>query len=206
MCRDYERERQWRMHKAMIDAEYERRRVPELRVITSDAEPNSYMRETTELTKPAPIARMVENGTGLEMTMAHWWFVPAAHKGTYKEFQRKLNTFNARSESIGGSSTFRKAFATRRCLVPASGWYEWTEPPGWKKGKPKTKWRIMVGDQAPTFFAGIWDRFIDADPEAPGPKDTFALITHEAGPGVIDYHDRAPIVMPPSTKHNRRER
>ena len=85
--------------------------------------------------------------------------MPASFKETYREFQRKLTTFNARSDGIAKSNTFRNAFATRRCLVPATGWYEWTEPPAWKKGKPKTKWRFALGDNEPIFFAGIWDRF-----------------------------------------------
>ncbi len=67
---------------------------------------------------------------GCQLTKASWWFVPSSLKGTYREFQRKLTTFNARSEGIASSSTFRKAFATRRCFVPATGRYEWTEPPG----------------------------------------------------------------------------
>jgi putative SOS response-associated peptidase YedK len=103
--------------------------------------------------------------------MANWWFVPAAHRGTYREWQRKLSTFNARSDKIAGSSTFRKAFATRRCLVPASGWYEWTSQPNAKKSDKKTKWRFFEGDHEPIFFAGIWDRFENTDPEDHGPLD-----------------------------------
>jgi putative SOS response-associated peptidase YedK len=81
----------------------------------------------------------------LELAMANWWFVPASFQGTYAQFQRKLTTFNARNDSIAKSSTFRQAFGSRRCLVPASGWYEWTTPPDWKKGHKKTKWVFHEG-------------------------------------------------------------
>jgi putative SOS response-associated peptidase YedK len=201
MCRDYERIRAWREHKALIDMEYERRRRPSLLVVSPPEgyEPNDFKGETTALTRPAPIVRMRAAGDGLEMVMANWWFVPSSFQGTYREFQRKLSTFNARSEGIAKSNTFRKAFAAQRCLVPASGWYEWTEPAGWKKGKPKTKWRFTCGDHEPLFFAGIWDRFENTDPAAPGLTDTFALITHEGGEGIDKYHDRAPIVLPADT-------
>jgi len=197
MCRDYILEKQWRLHKKLLDEEFEKRKRPVLRVVSPSEgyEPNDYVRMTMALTKPSPIVRAVEDGDGCELTNANWWFVPSTFKGTYREFQRKLTTFNARSDGIAKSNTFRKAFATRRCLVSATGWYEWTEPPDWKKGKPKTKWRFALGDAEPIFFAGIWDRFENTDPENPGPMDTFALVTHDAGPGVDTHHDRAPIVL-----------
>lgn len=201
MCRDYERARAWREHKALIDLEYERRRQPSLRLISpsEDYEPNDFKGDTTALTRPAPIVRGRAAGDGLELVMATWWFVPSTFKGTMREFARKLSTFNARAEGIAKSITFRKAFASQRCLVPASGWYEWTEPANWKKGRPKTKWRFTKGDHEPIFFAGIWDRFESTDAANPGPTDTFALITHEGGAGVDQYHDRAPIVLPAET-------
>jgi putative SOS response-associated peptidase YedK len=201
VCRDYERARAWREHKKLIDMEYERRQQPSLRLVmpSEDYEPNDFRGDTTALTKPAPIVRGRAAGDGLELAMANWWFVPSTFKGTMREFARKLSTFNARAEGIAKSSTFRKAFATQRCLVPASGWYEWTEPPGWKKGGKKTKWVFTKGDHEPIFFAGIWDRFESTDPAAPGPTDTFALITHQGGEGIDEYHDRAPIVLPAET-------
>lgn len=199
MCRDYERARAWREHKKLIDLEYARRDRGVLRVVqpSEDYEPNDFRGETTALTRPAPIVRGRAEGAGIELAMANWWFVPASHKGTFKD-ARKLSTFNARSDRIASSHTFRKAFASRRCLVPASGWYEWTEPPGWKKGGLKTKWIFTLDDHQPIFFAGIWDRFTSTDP-AEGTMDTFALVTHAGGPGVDQYHDRAPIVLAAET-------
>lgn len=196
MCRDYELEKQWRIHKRLLDEEFERRQRPVLRVASPAAgqEPNDYMRPTMALTKPAPIVRAMPAGDGCEMVMANWWFVPASFKGSYGDFRKKLSTFNARSDRIASSSTFRKAFASQRCLVPASGWYEWTG-----EKYPKTKWRFFRGDHEPIFIAGIWDRFENTDPKAPGQMDTFALVTHAAGPGVDQYHDRSPIILPAET-------
>jgi putative SOS response-associated peptidase YedK len=164
MCRDYERERAWREHRAQIDAEYGRRQRQQLKVFGPDVEPNSYRGPHTNPTDPAPILCASDSGYGCVLATARWWFVPEAYKGTFDDFRKKekLSTFNARSDRIAGSPTFRKAFVEGRCLVPASGWYEWTEPPGWKKGKPKTKWRIMQGDHEPIFFAGISSRIYTA--------------------------------------------
>lgn len=196
MCRDYERERAWHEHKALLDAEYQRRQRQQLKVFQPDRVPNNYGAPDTNPTDPAPIIRARAAGFGCELETARWWFVPSSHKGTLKDFTRKLATFNARDDNVAKSPTFRKAFVQQRCLVPASGWYEWTEPPGWKKGQRKTKWRFMVGDHQPIFFAGIWSSFNNTDPADPGPMLTFTIVTHGAGPGVDKYHDRAPIVLP----------
>jgi putative SOS response-associated peptidase YedK len=195
MCRDYERERAWREHKALIDEEYRRRERQQLKVMTSDAEPNTYQGTDTNPTDPVPIVRACDSGYGCELTTARWWFVPVNYAGTFDDFRKveKLSTFNARSDRIAKSPTFRNAFASSRCLVPASGWYEWTEPPGWKKGTPKTKWRFTAGDHEPIFLAGICSRILNGG----DPTYTFALVTHDAGPGVDKIHDRAPFVLPP---------
>lgn len=62
-----------------------------------------------------------------------------------------------------------------------------------------TKWRFSLNGGDPIFFAGIWDRFNNADPDNVGPMDTFAGVTHGAGAGVDAYHDRAPVVLMPDT-------
>lgn len=78
-----------------------------------------------------------------------WWLVPAWSK----EPDVKFATFNARSEDAASKPTFRGPLRYRRCVIPASGFYEW------KKLDAKTKrpYFITRADESPLFFAGLWD-------------------------------------------------
>ena len=147
------------------------------------AAPNLEPQPEIRPTDPAPIFRARDGG--VEMVSARWWLVPWWHKGTVKEF--KLATFNARSETVATSRTFRDAFKQRRCLVAAEGWYEWTA----EKGQ-KTKWRFTPKDDAPICLAGVWDRCKTA---GAGEVESFTIITQPAGSTLNVYHDRAPVVL-----------
>jgi len=112
--------------------------------------------------------------------------VPFWHRGGLKDF--KLTTFNAKAETIATAQTFREAFKRRRCLVPASCWYEWTGPKG-----DKTKWKFTSRTEPWLCLAGIWDRAVLADV---GEVQSFTIITQPAGSPLNAYHDRAPVVLP----------
>jgi len=77
-----------------------------------------------------------------------WWLVPA----WAKEFSTKYPTFNARAEAAHEKPTFRSAFSSRRCLIPANGYYEWTKGDDGKKDP----WYIHL-DKKPFSFAGLWE-------------------------------------------------
>ena len=64
-----------------------------------------------------------------EVAIAHWWLIPSWHKGDLKEW--KATTFNARIEDASVKPTFRAVWKYGRCLIPASGYYEWTGEKGW---------------------------------------------------------------------------
>ena len=121
---------------------------------------------------------------GLELVKARWWLIPWWHRGTVKEF--KLITFNAKSETVATARTFRDSFARRRCLVPASCWYEWTGAKG-----AKQKWRFAAKEADWLCFGGIWDRCVTTDA---GEVLSFSIVTQPAGSPVNGYHDRAPVV------------
>jgi putative SOS response-associated peptidase YedK len=61
--------------------------------------------------------------------------------------------FNARIETVETSGAFKDAFKSKRCLIPADGFYEWTINPGEKGRDP---WHIFLPDHAPFSFAGLW--------------------------------------------------
>lgn len=88
---------------------------------------------------------------------------------------------NARSETAASARTFAEAMAERRCLVPASGYYEWQ-----KTGpKRKEKYEFGLSERAPFYMAGIFSS-----------DGRFAILTREAVPALAEIHDRMPVIIP----------
>tara|TARA_R110002124_G_scaffold1527_3_gene9181 strand:+ start:898 stop:1554 length:657 start_codon:yes stop_codon:yes gene_type:complete len=161
------------------------------RIATSplNIEPDDDVRPTTR-----QLVARLQDGAWTGETM-RWGLVPGWRSGKpLKDTAKgkgdgfKLTTFNARAETVAGSAVFRDAFARRRCLVPASAWYEWTGDKG-----AKTRWRVSRADDVPMLmFAGLWDH---ADTADAGPVDSFTVLTHPSSGLLADYHDRAPVVL-----------
>ncbi len=98
-------------------------------------------------------------------------------------------TINARAESVAEKPAFRQAFEKRRCIVPATGFYEWRGAPGRKQPY------AITFPEVPLFaFAGLWERWRAGDGEA---IETFAIVTTDANGTVAPIHDRMPVVIPP---------
>lgn len=95
---------------------------------------------------------------------------------------------NARSETAAGKPTFREAFAARRCLVPADGFYEWQAIDGQKAKQP---WRIGLKGGGLFAFAGLWQR----EP-AFGDADCFTILTTAANDYLAPLHERMPVILP----------
>jgi putative SOS response-associated peptidase YedK len=144
--------------------------------------------EEARPTDPAAIFRPLQAtdpGAGLEALVLRWDLVPHVWRQPIKA-KRFLAT-NARSETITTTGAFKDAFARRRCLVPADGFFEWT---GEKRAK--TKWLITAADQPWFCFAGLWEHAETAD----GPVDSFTILTTAAGPDMAAYHARQPVILP----------
>lgn len=93
---------------------------------------------------------------------------------------------NARSETASVRPAFREAFARRRCLVPADGFYEWVAGP---RGRPRLPWWIHHGRGGVLAFAGLHERW--------GDLSTFTILTTTPNSVVAPVHDRMPAVLPP---------
>jgi putative SOS response-associated peptidase YedK len=107
-----------------------------------------------------------------------------------KDAKVGFSTFNARIETAASKPMFREAWKRRRCLVPASGYYEWQRQ---KDGK--TKQPVLIRDSASPIlmFAGLWERW--NSPE--GPVESCTIVTRDAeGPEAV-LHDRRPVMLPP---------
>ncbi|WP_088287578.1 SOS response-associated peptidase [Kineosporia sp. A_224] len=109
---------------------------------------------------------------------------------------------NARVETILDKPGFKRAALTRRCLVPADGWYEWQKSPTETdaKGKPrKQPFFIHPVAQGPIAFAGLYEFWRDpaVHPDDPAAWLTsFTIVTTAAEPGLDVIHDRMPLVLP----------
>jgi len=95
---------------------------------------------------------------------------------------------NARAEGIASKGMFAELVRGRRCLIPATGFYEWKTV-----GKKKSPHHFRMRDGGPFALAGLWDVWGDAS----GPKlATFCLITTAPNDVVRAVHDRMPVIVP----------
>jgi putative SOS response-associated peptidase YedK len=97
-------------------------------------------------------------------------------------------TINARGETVAAKPAFRAAFRQRRCLVPASGFYEWKVLPGGKQ-----PYLIGLKSGALFAFAGLWESWIGPE----GELRTFTIITTEPNELMARIHDRMPAIVAP---------
>ena len=100
---------------------------------------------------------------------------------------------NARAETLATTPSFRDAFKSRRCLIPATGFYEWA------KTKPtKTPYAIVPKDEPLFAFAGLWENWRDrAAGESAEWVRTCTIITGEPNELVRPIHDHMPVILPP---------
>ena len=125
---------------------------------------------------------------GRELVPMRWGLVPGWWKKTPKELPA---TFNARAESVAEKPMFRNAFRERRCIIPASGFYEWT---GEKSARQP--FLFTAADSAPILaFAGLWDRW--RDPASREETLSATIIVCAASQWMATYHTRMPVILAP---------
>jgi putative SOS response-associated peptidase YedK len=131
------------------------------------------------------VAAVGDFGGGRRLSLLRWGLIPfwsrADAGGT--------GQINARSETAADKPSFRQPFRTRRCLVPADGFFEWLQ-----EGRRKRPYLFRLRGGAPFAFAGLWDRW-----EGPsGPVQSCAVLTTSANDLVGRVHDRMPVILNPS--------
>ena len=110
---------------------------------------------------------------------------------------------NARAERIRTANAYKRAFARRRCIIPADGFYEWQTIPAddgpSAKKKIKQPWFFRRRDGEPLAFAGVWEIWHDSAQGDDAPRfRTCAIITTRANEVVAPVHDRMPVMLPES--------
>jgi putative SOS response-associated peptidase YedK len=136
-------------------------------------------------TQAAAVVR--SSGNARRLDLLRWGLVPS----WAKDISAGSRMINARSESLPDKPAFRNAVRFRRCIVPASGFYEWKP-----EGSHKIPYYISLSDGAPMGFAGIWE--VWKTPEGSF-LETFAILTTSANPLIAPIHDRMPVILHPDT-------
>jgi putative SOS response-associated peptidase YedK len=136
----------------------------------SESKPNLEAREDIKITDTAPMVRTVEGEPGAGELVQRRWSWPG-HNGR--------PVYNFRSES--------REFASGRCLIPADGFYEFTDPAD-KKKRRKDKWLFTMTGEPWFCIAGVWRSVKDVG-------EAFTMLTMPPGPDIAPYHDRQIAIL-----------
>jgi len=131
------------------------------------------------------VLAVVQRGPEPEGAVLRWGLVPS-----WADDPRDLGvkTINARAETVHERPAYREAFADRRCLIVADGFYEWhAGTPHW----------ITRADGEPFAFAGLWASWRPRGEQAVEPLRSCAIVTTAASDAIRDLHDRMPVILLP---------
>jgi len=126
-----------------------------------------------------PVTVVTSDSGQRRLRAMRWGFIPA----WYKAPNDGPLIINARADTVATKPAFRDAVRARRCIVPASGFYEWSTG---EKGE-KLPWYFTRSDGEPLALAGLWQRW--------GEGDTVAIVSTDAGLGMAGLHHREPVVL-----------
>ncbi len=133
-----------------------------------------------------PVAIVRQHHRGRELALVRWGLIPSWVKDP-REFAMLIN---ARAETAAEKPSFRGALRHRRCLVPASGYYEWTGRTG-----ARIPHLFRPADEGLLAMAGLWEHWLGADGSE---LETMAILTVAANRSVAAIHDRMPLILRPA--------
>jgi putative SOS response-associated peptidase YedK len=142
--------------------------------------PTRYNVAPTQL---VPAIREATDGSR-RLSMMRWGLVPSWAKDIGD------GLINARSETVSEKPSFRQTVRRRRCIIPASGFYEWQ-----KVEKLKVPYYLRMVDSSPMPFAGIWEAWCSPDGQV---LESCAILTTSANAKVAPIHDRMPVILDPA--------
>jgi len=120
----------------------------------------------------------------------HWGLVPI----WAKDLKIGNRMINARAETLAEKNAFKRAYLRRRCIIPADGFYEWTEVEGQKRKQP---WFIHRPDGEPFALAGLWEVWRGPDRDADEAVHSCTIITGPPNDRMAEIHDRMPAILAP---------
>ena len=148
--------------------------------LANDVEPPA--RFNIAPSQPAPVVRLNRNGEP-QYAEIRWGLIPF----WAKDKAMGARMINARAETMARKPAYRAPFRRRRCLVLASGFYEWQATAAGKVPN-----YFSYEDGAPLAFAGLWDRWQDPTGET---TDSCTIVTVPAAGVVKPVHDRMPLIL-----------
>lgn len=131
-----------------------------------------------------PVVRFSQEPLRRILTPMHWGLIP--HWAKDKTIGYRM--INAVGETLAEKPSFRVPFKNRRCLIPASGYYEWMTT----DAKTKQPYYIRIPGQDVFSFAGLWEHW-----EGDGVIESCTIITTEANDATKQIHGRMPVILDP---------
>src|SRR5262245_5967973 len=131
-----------------------------------------------------PVIRLHPESGERVLGMLRWGLIP------YWAKDRKIawKCVNARGETVKTAPSFRSAYKSRRCLVPADAFYEWKA-----SGRTKQPYAIAMRHRQPFALAGLWENW--KDPESGDWLRTYTILTTKPNELVARLHDRMPAIL-----------
>lgn len=118
-------------------------------------------------------------------SLMHWGLIPHWASDRHIAFR----TINARAETIADKPSYRDAFKNRRCLIPATGFYEWQQ-----LGRGKQPYHVRMRDAEPFAMAGVWEHWQD---EQGGDEiESCSIVVTTANSLMATIHERMPVILP----------
>lgn len=141
-------------------------------------------------TDPVPLVRMSASHGGRVLDVARWGLVPPW--ATDRRVGARM--INARAETVATSRAFARPFEARRCLIPATGWYEFAPSP--TGGRGKQPYFMTARDGGPVVFGGLWSVWGDQNW---GDRNqrliTCSIVTTDAVGELSAVHNRMPLIL-----------
>jgi putative SOS response-associated peptidase YedK len=150
-------------------------------------EPDWSPRFNVAPTQPVPAIRQHPKEPVRELSLMRWGLIPT----WAKDPSGAARMINARSETAGSKPAFRDSLKSRRCLIPADGFYEWA-----RAGKSKQPYCFEVNDGELFAFAGLWDRWKDPSGNW---ITTCSILTTTPNAVTSLVHDRMPVILDPDS-------
>lgn len=138
---------------------------------------------------PTQMAPIVISGSGNELVMMRWGLIPFWSK----DMRIGNRLINARAEGLAKRPAFRASLKRRRCIVPATGFYEWR-----RDGTVKTPYHLQMKDGDLFGMAGLYDRW-----RSPDQQDilSFTIVTTEPNDLAGRIHNRMPVILRREDEH-----
>jgi putative SOS response-associated peptidase YedK len=138
-------------------------------------------------TQPIPVIRQNPKEPARELSLLRWGLIPS----WAKDSSAAAKMINARSETAATKPAFRDALKSRRCLIPADGFYEWV-----RTERQKQPYCFEVNGGELFAFAGIWDGWKDPSGKL---VETCSILTTTPNIVTAPVHDRMPVILDPDS-------